>query len=369
MLKMGPVPSAFMSIALFATGIFGLSGCVPIAPLEKNGALQNSGLSPETAERRKAEDQLFANAKSAGKVILVVPSASLDSLHVDFQSNDSTMEFLMLRSAVTEWTKTDDPSAVFKVGYDTKTTDIGTLQGSYFQVVFGRTLYKIYLIEPGRYSISGFSYDLPRTPAYESPGDRGIRPSALGYATLEPKNFREYDRGQKWEDATYRTETVEERRCTAVRVVNSECVSWGKSSYDVQRQTSQAGWRDSIKQREVEGRTVTAHLAKEFATFDVSPGEVVLIDGFFADPPSANLKPGSCRQTQQSQMRCELQQVKLVKILGEVEQVRNAQNPADYGFPKMAEVLKQLTYRPVKLLAREAPGQSAWGPTYSLQVN
>lgn len=351
------------------TGISSLTGCVPIQPIGQTGVMQGSGLDTETAERRKVEDDLFANAKSAGKVILVVPSASLDSLNVDFKNNDSTMEFLKLRSAVTDWTNTRDPSSAFKVGYDTKTTDIGTEHGSYFQVVFGRTLYKIYLINPGYYSITGLSYDLPRTPAYETPGDHGIRPSALGFVTFEPKSFREYDRGQKWEDATYRTETVEQKVCTQVRVVNGECTYVDKQTYDVTRQTGAAGWRESIQQRDVEGRTVTAHLSKEFATFDVAAGEVVVIDGFFPDPPSINYKPGSCKQIQQNQMRCELQQVKMVKILGEVDQILHAQNPADYGFPKMAEVLKQLTYRPIKVQARETHGQSSWGPTYLLKTD
>lgn len=59
----------------------------------------------------------------------------------------------------------------------------------------------------------------------------------------------------------------------------------------------------------------------------------------------------------------------MVKILGEVDQVLHAQDPADYGFPKMAGVLKQLTYRPITVQARKVSGQSAWGPTYSLEVN
>ncbi|SDB53792.1 hypothetical protein SAMN03159290_04114 [Pseudomonas sp. NFACC13-1] len=356
-------------IPAIVVGISLLSGCVPIQPIQRGGAAQDSSLPSETAERRKIEDQLFATAQSAGKVILVIPSASLDSLKIDFNNNDSTMEFLKLRSAVTEWTNTRNPSVAFKVGYDTKTTDIGAPQGSYFQVVFGRTLYKIYLVEPGHYSITGVSYDLPRTPGYETPGERGIRPSTLGYVTLEPKSFREYDRGQKWEDASYRTETVEEQRCTAVRVVNGECVSTAKYSYDVKQQTAAAGWRETIKQRDVEGRTVSAHLAKEFATFDVAAGEVVLVDGFFADPPSIDYKQGSCRQTQQSQMRCELEQVKMVKLLGEVDQVLHADNPADYGFPKLAQVLKQLKYRPIHVQARQTSGQSTWGPTYVLKAD
>ncbi|SCW99397.1 MULTISPECIES: hypothetical protein [unclassified Pseudomonas] len=359
-------------VAVMAASISLLAGCAPIAPIQpidQTDIMQDAGPDAEAIELQKREDQLFADAKSTGKVVLVVPTASLDSLNTDFQNNDSTMEFLKLRSAVTEWTNTQDSTAQFKVGYDTQKTAIGSPQGSYFQVVFGRTLYKIYLIDPGHYTISGVSYDVPRTSAYEPPGDHGIRASSLGYITLSPKSFAEYDRGERWEDASYTTDTVQEERCTAVRVVNGECVSTGKYSYEVQRQTSPAGWRKTIQQRDVEGRTVSAHLSKDFASFDVAAGEVVLIDGFFADPPSFEYKEGSCRQTQQSQMRCELQQVRLVKLIAEVDQVLQVLNAADYGFPKMAEVLKQLTYRPLKVLAKKSTGHSTWGPVYSVQAD
>ncbi|MEX5574913.1 hypothetical protein Q1J52_18480 [Pseudomonas lijiangensis] len=362
--------SALFTLTL---GSLALSGCVPIAPPAQGfNAMSAQPVSQPTSmlEARKAHDEMFARFKTSGKAILVVPSASLDSLKTDFGNNDDIARFLRLRSGVTEWTNTSRPSSSIKVGYDTSNKpDENNGENSYFQLVFGRTLYKIYLVDPGHYSISGVSYNLPRTAAFEAPGGRNIQPSSLGYAMLKSITFDEFERGKKWEDASYRNETVQEDYCTSVRVVNNECTSWGKNSYDVKRQTSPAGWTESIKQRTIEARSVTAKINKEFASFDIASGEVILIDGFFAEPPAAELRENSCKQADQEQMRCELKQLTLVQLLGEVEEVRKSQNPADWGLPKMAEVLKGLTYRPITIKARETSGKSVWGPSYSVKAN
>lgn len=312
---------------------------------------------------------MLAHFKSAGKAILVVPSVSLDSLHTDFQNNDSIARFLRLRSGTTEWTNTSRPTSTFKVGYDAKNRgDEDDPKHAYFQVVFGQKLYMIYLVDPGHYSISGVSYNLPRTRGFESPGSRNISASPVGHAMLKSFTIDEFELGKKWQDATYRNETVQEEYCTERRVVNNECTSWGKSSYDVKKQTSDAGWVPSVKQNTVEARSVKVELEKEFASFDIGAGEVILIDGFFAEPPAATFIDKSCKQVDQDQMRCELKQVSLVQMLGELEEVRKADNPAEWGMPKLAESLKGLTYRPIQIKAHEVQGDSAWGPTYALKA-
>ena len=209
---------------------------------------------------------------------------------------------------------------------------------------------------------------LPRTAAFEAPGGRNIKPSSLGHLMLKAQKIDEFEHGKKWEDASYRTETVEEDYCTSVRVVNNECMSRAKTSYDVKRQTSEAGWVPSIQQRTFEARDVTATIDKEFASFAIAAGEVVVTDGLFAEPPAAVLRNKSYKQADQERMRCELEQVTLVQVLGEVEEVRNSQNPTDYGLPKLAAMLNQLTYRQIDIKARETSGKSVWGPSFTLKA-
>ncbi|RMQ44521.1 Lipoprotein [Pseudomonas cichorii] len=357
-------------LAITVSGLV-VSGCVPMTPPANINPITGQPIQTFDPEaKRKAEDQLFANFKTAGKAVLIVPTISLDSLRINFDDNDAKAKFVRLRSGVTEWTNTSRPSSSIRVGYDTGNDD-GAIEArdSYFQLVFGRTLYKIYLVDPGHYRISDVSYNLPRTSAFEAPGGRNISPSPLGYAMLKALSFDEFEHGKKWEDASYRNETVQEDYCTSVRVVNNECTSWGKSSYDVKRQTSEAGWTSSIKQQTVEARNVTVKLAREFASFDIASGEVVVIDGFYAEPPAATLRDKSCKQFDQESMRCELQQLTLVHIQGEVEQVKNSQNPADYHFPSIGQALKELTYRPIKIQARETDGNSVWGQSYTVKAN
>lgn len=368
------------TLLLVSASICGLtlSGCVPAtsSPYSASSPYITQAAPVETVsptasrlERRKVHDEMFAQFKSAGKAILVVPSASLDSMQTDFQNNDSIAVFLRMRSGVTEWTNTSRPASKIKVGYDVNNRpEDADPQSSYFQLTFGRTLYKIFLVDPGHYSISGVSYNLPRTRGFETPGGRNISPSPLGHAMLKSFTIDEFVRGQKWEDASYRNETVQEDYCTSRRVVNNECTSWGKSSYDVKQQTSAAGWVSSTEQQTLEARAVKVELDKEFAAFDIAAGEVILIDGFFAEPPAATFKESSCKQADQEQMRCELKQVSLVQMFGKVEEVKKAQNPADWGLPKMAEVLKGLTYRQIQIKAREVQGNSTWGPTYALKA-
>ena len=348
-----------------------LAACVPIAPPGQGyyaGQAQPASPQAMMLEMRKAHDEMFAQIKTSGKAILIVPTASLDGT-TDFQNNDSIAEFLRLRSGVTEWTNTSRPSSKFFVGYDTKNEpDQNDPSRSYFQLVFGRTLYKIFVVDPGRYTITGVSYVLPRTAAFEAPGGRNIKPSSLGHLMLKAQKIDEFEHGKKWEDASYRTETVEEDYCTSVRVVNNECMSRAKTSYDVKRQTSEAGWVPSIQQRTFEARDVTTTIDKEFASFAIAAGEVVVTDGLFAEPPAAVLRNKSCKQADQERMRCELEQVTLVQVLGEVEEVRNSQNPTDYGLPKLAAMLNQLTYRQIDIKARETSGKSVWGPSFTLKA-
>ena len=114
-----------------------LAACVPIAPPGQGyyaGQAQPASPQAMMLEMRKAHDEMFAQIKTSGKAILIVPTASLDGT-TDFQNNDSIAEFLRLRSGVTEWTNTSRPSSKFFVGYDTKNEpDENDPSRSYFQL-------------------------------------------------------------------------------------------------------------------------------------------------------------------------------------------------------------------------------------------
>jgi hypothetical protein len=348
-----------------------LGSCAPA--MYGNGRADQAG--DAAAQVRRAEsalkqttDNLFATALKAGKAIMVIPTASLDSIKFDFNNNDSTAEFLRLRSAVTEWRNVEHPESVIKVGYETDARQLGMAR-SHFQNVFGQTLFEIYLVEPGTYTLAGASHDLPRTEMFNPPGGRGNRPSSLGSVVLQGKQFDEFDRSRKWEDATYRNETVQESRCSAVRVVNNECVSWAKTSYDVKQKTGDAGWVSSIQKRSVDARSESVRLSKDFAKFSVAPDEAVLVDGFFADPPGARFFEESCKQATQQAVQCGLAQISLVRMPGAVEDFRKAEDPANYGYPKMSEVLKSVTSRQIKVMAAESNAKSRWGRVYTLKAN
>lgn len=357
-----------LSPLTLAAGVLSLAGCVPLGSGPGAGAAQAfdpAAIQKAQEEKRKALDQLFANARAAGKAIVVTTTASLDTLHFNFENNDDSAEFAKLRSANALWHNAANPAQALNVGYD---TDINRdPKGSYFQNAFGRTLYKIYLVEPGHYTLDTITYNVPRVPPYEPLGEPPIRPSSLGFAMLSPFKLDEFDRGQAWHDATYETTTQHESVCTQVLMPSNQCISWGDSSYNVDQQTSSAGWQPTIQKREVEGRSVSITLNRPFATFDVGPGEAIMIDGFYPEPPSSRLKPDSCQQASETSMRCELGETTLVKIPGKVEDFNQSVHPAQYGLPGVAAALQGLTYRPISIMARKTSGTSQWGPSYVLK--
>jgi hypothetical protein len=353
---------------LLTSSLLSLQGCVPIGETSQSKALNAFdpvALQKAQEEHKKAVDQLFANARAAGKAIVVTTTASLDTLQFDFKNNDSAAEFAKLRSANVLWRNTANPDQALNVGYDTDITQ--DPKGSYFQNGFGRAIYKVYLVEPGHYSLDTITYNLPRITPYEPLGEPPIRPSSLGFAILSPFELDEFDHGQAWHDATYANTTQHESVCTQVMMPENRCISWGDSSYNVEQQTSNAGWRDTTKKRVVQGRAVSITLSRPFATFDVAAGEAIMIDGFYPEPPSSGLKPGSCQQASDTSMRCEVSDSKLAKIPAKVADFNQSVHPAQYGLPGVAAALKGIVYRPVSIMAKKTTGNSQWGPSYVLK--
>ncbi|WP_296260330.1 MULTISPECIES: hypothetical protein [unclassified Pseudomonas] len=360
--------STVLSSLLLAASLLSLQGCVPIGQTPQSKALNAfdpEALKKEQEEHKKAVDQLFANARAAGKAIVVTTTASLDTLQFDFKNNDSAAEFAKLRSANVLWRNAANPDQALNVGYD---TDINRdPKGSYFQNGFGRAIYKIYLVDPGHYSLDTITYNLPRIPPNEPLGEPPIYPSSLGFAILSPFKLDEFDHGQAWHDATYESTTHHESVCIQVMMPENRCISWGDSSYNVEQQTSNAGWRDTTEKREVRGRAVSITLNRPFATFDVAAGEAIMIDGFYPEPPSSGLKPGSCQQATDTSMRCELSETKLAKIPAKVADFNQSVHPAQYGLPGVAAALVGIVYRPVSIMAKKTSASSQWGQSYVLK--
>ncbi|BBP82653.1 hypothetical protein PHLH8_22950 [Pseudomonas sp. Pc102] len=347
-------------------GLALLGGCVPPPSLIDQQRQYEQDVEAQARQLHAATDDLFEAAMASGMAIVVTTTVNLDSQQYNFENNDDSVRFEKLRTGTAVWRNSANPQRILYVGNNMKAEKIG-VHGSHYQTVFGRTLYQIYIVEPGHYDLVGSLYNSPRTTTPNPQANRDIAPSPLGKVTLVEKEFSEFDRGQRWQDPQYQTDTVNQNYCAAVRVVSGECVSWGTSSYDVTRQTSAGGWVADINERKVASVEAHSELKKAFASFDVAPGEAIVVDGFYPEAPNVGFEEKDCRRVANDKLDCELSALYMVRIPTGLQEFRGASDPSKYGYMKMSKALANLQYRPVKLNAKPVKDESIWGETYVLK--
>lgn len=353
-------------LSLLALSLALLGGCVAPPSLMDQQRQYEQEVVSQARQLHAATDDLFEAALASGMAVVVTTTINLDSQQYDFENNDDAVRFEKLRTGTAVWRNRANPKRVLHVGNNMKAEKIG-VHGSHYQTVFGRTLYQVYIVEPGQYDLMGSVYNSPRTTAPNPQANRDITPSPLGLVTLVEKAFSEFDRGQRWQDPQYQTETVNQSYCAAVRVVSGECVSWGNNAYDVTRQTSAGGWVADIKERKVASIEAYSDLKKPFATFEVAPGEAVLVDGFYPEAPNVGFEQSDCRRVANDKLDCQLSALYMVRIPTGLQEFRSASDPSKYGYMKMSKALANLQYRPVKLNAKPVEDDSIWGETYVLE--
>jgi hypothetical protein len=349
-------------------------------PKRKKWRLSKAEKAAEKQEQARqalldATDMLFLGALSSGKSIVVTTTINLDSKYVgpDAVTENNAMYvtsksgmFITDLTSTSEWKNTQVSGATFKVGNEAQAEKIG-LEGSFYRFASGGTLYQVYIVEPGVYSLSGSSYEVRRMKAPPIGGGSPAGKPGLGRVTfLETKNS-EYERGQEWRGEQYTTETVQSSYCNLVIAGSDQCVSWGTRTDEVPRQTRAAGYYPTIEEYKVDGVTAVARLSKNFASFTVGPGEAVLVDGLFAAYPVMNFDEGSCQRIDANKVDCEITDYALTRMPASIEEVRK-NNPAARGYPRLAQVLSTIQYRPLDILAKPEPSKTEGAQSYVLSA-
>lgn len=305
------------------------------------------------------KDQLFVDAHENGMGIIVTTSLNLDHKYPTedmlldnnaMYTSSRTGTFITDRTSTSIW-KGDAADSLVKVGNDMESKD-GDLAGSLYHFVTGGTRYMVYIVAPGTYSITGASYDLPRSLAPKASAARGSgSASKIGQVVFKETKFSEYERGQEWRDAKYGTEAVQSNYCTMVIAGSDHCVSWSTYTDHVTTQTSAAGYRNTIKEIKVDGLSVEATLATPFASFSVAPGEILLVDGLFAENPAASFTEKGCERVLSNEVNCALTGFDLARIPAFIGDMDKA-NAESRGYPKLAQLLKQIQHRELKMTAK-----------------
>ncbi|QEI06445.1 hypothetical protein FXN63_11840 [Pigmentiphaga aceris] len=355
-----------------ALAVLVLSGCAAPTPTMTSVTDQMAAREQQRQAAEKsmteATDQLLSGAIQAGKAIVVTTTVNLDSQQWgDLSNADVSAEFARQRHGITEWRNVDNPAHNFKVGNGQSAIEIKSVKGSHMQVTFGRTLYQVFVVEPGNYTLAGGSNAMPRTVLANPAANAKIRPSALGTVVMDETTFTEYGRGQVWRDATYRTDRVKQTVCTAVRVASGQCASTADASYDQVTQTSAAGYASTTTAKEVPGVWAFVSLRKPFASFSVAKGEVVLVDGFYGDAPTASFTDKDCERVASTKVSCELNKFTMIRIPTSLQDFSKTTPAAELGLPATGEVLKRIQYREPKIFARPGSTNSTrWGQEYAL---
>lgn len=349
-------------------------------PKRKKWRLSKAEKAAEKAEQARqalldATDMLFLGALSSGKSIVVTTTINLDGKYVgpDAVAENNALNvtsksgmFITDLTSTSEWKNTQVSGATLKVGNETQAEKVG-LEGSFYRFASGGTLYQVYIVEPGIYSLAGSSYEVRRmrAPPVGTGGPAGQ--PGLGRVTfLETKNS-EYERGQEWRGEQYTTDTVQSSYCNLVIAGSDQCVSWGTRTDEVPRQTRAAGYYPTISEYKVDGVTATARLSENFASFTVGPGEAILVDGLFAAHPVMNFDEGSCQRIAGDKVACEITEYALTRMPASIEEVRK-NNPAARGYPRLAQVLSTIQYRPLDILAKPEPSKTDGAQSYVLSA-
>lgn len=320
--------------------------------------------SQKLAQLKQAADDLFGVALQSGQAIVVIPTVNLDSQTYNFYDSDDINRFTALRGGVAEWVNADDPSQVLKAGNSQSFTKVGA-SGSFFQTVSGVRLYQVYVVKPGHYDLLGASYDMPRA---TRPLKSGTAPKnhGVGVATLSDTMFREMETTVEWEDPRYSKKTVTDNYCTSQFAVSGNCASWGQSEHQVVSQESAGGYKSVHRNTEAPGLSVHERFDTAFASFDIKPGEAILVDGFYPEAPSALYNDSDCQRSDVDKMDCQLHGAVLIRMFASLDNFRSASDPSQYGFPQMSASLKNLQYREPQIHGTEVARQSIWGQPYQV---
>ncbi|WP_156087658.1 hypothetical protein [Lysobacter sp. Root667] len=329
----------------------------------------------DAAHNAALTDQLFLDALQNGMSMVVTATINLDHKYPNkdamidnsaLYTSSRTGTYVTDRTSTSVW-KGQQPGSFFTVGNDSDFKN-GELDRSFFSFVSGGTRYMVYIVAPGTYTLTGASYTLPRTRAPKTGASRGTGgASKIGQVSFRETTFSEYEKGQEWRNAAYVTDAVKSNYCTMVIAGSDQCVQWGTYTDNVTSQSRAAGYYETTKKVDVSGVEVQATLATPFASFTAKPGEVLLIDGLFAENPAASFTEKSCERIKSDQVNCALTGYDLIRIQAIPGDMEKA-NAAARGFPKLSQLLTKIQYRELTMAAKADPKKRDGRQVYFVEL-
>lgn len=368
MIRIGLLLMLLMSMALS-------SGCGVYNAYKSHNAPDLLPMPPELAgvdpEKEKARmDDLARQLKTAlaaGKSVVISPIFTKDAYHQGFRGEDG-LDVL--------WENPNQAGGSYSLTW-LRATQIR---------VDGRD-YLVSVEEPGRYSLKVVNYQA-RDANLDGMkrADKPVASRGLGVTYLSSGSYKGHEWTQEWQDEiswndrprlkTYCTPTMG-GHCIPHNVMESR-----------KRVMREAGYHTTVKEVAKPAVDVATVLDRDFAAFDLSAGEVVMIDGVFAKPPNNWFVDDACVESSVAGiLQCELRGFTMQRLRPSMDAFRQGlSEPAlspnrrarqlnltsrNYSVPSetLAKLLSSATYQQVHFSAKPGEVDEAWGQTYYLNLD
>lgn len=321
-----------------------------INPSKKTKESFEKNLQKVRQQRIEAWDTLYRRAAESHKAIVFIPSFNMDAKYQPDKVEQRHAEYWADQTSTTIWQGVDDHKINFKVGYDASSENIG-LHGYVNAFDAGQATYFMYIINAGTYTITGNTIEAERTTLPDANGSHATVNPRLGQVTMAQTKKTEFYQTQEWFDAVYADRTIRNDYCT-LTIVGGPCVQWSSSSGTVRDKVSQEGYRTVTKSKLVDGLVIASKLTREFASFKVAPGEVVLVDGFFAQHPNTDFDNRACTQQGSNAIECDMRDYFLVRIPAKLSDLKSPQLlAAMQTIPYLKEIISMAKYRETNVAA------------------
>lgn len=319
-------------------------------------------------------DQMFQHAHDAGLAIVVTTTLNLDHkyrgqdetiAHSALYTTSKSGSFVTDRTSTADWIATSG-GASFKVGND-HDSENGDLTRSLYQFVAGGTRYVAYVLPAGTYRLAGVSFNQPRSLAPTAAPRGTVVASSLGSIAFTERTFTEGEVSMEWRGARYYTRSTDREVCTSVYVQTGYCASVSTVTDEVTTESTPGGFYRRVKGVGVDGLSVAATFSKDFASFSVAAGEVVLIDGLFAEDPIASFDANACERVLTDVVECAPSAFHLTRIPAYPADMGRAKALAR-GYPKFAQLLEGIQYRELDIAAKPDAKVADERERYSLRA-
>lgn len=334
--------------------------------------------------RWDASNTLYRRAIASGKAVVVAPGLNTGEKY----KNSGPMlpgsalypQYSVDRDSTVIWKSKTDEKDVLKVGFK-QSMDRTGLHGYLTGIDAGKSYYMFYIVQPGTYSIAGTTYELRRMQFPDMSSKQWNSKPQIGTASLSATKDKEYYQTQQWYNAQYGSRTVSDGSYCDMMISGGGVTGCGHVQEMSHQETyvqDPGGWRDVTRSTLVDGVALATRLSLEFASFTISPGEAVLVDGFYADSFNTTLNTNACNQADSNLVNCSIKSYMLYRIASHLEDLREGpRNPLDLAYlvnehlPFDSSLFQYRQVRVVATPGEEKPGtyEAAWAKPYLLATH